>query len=124
LRWRQPRTLEALAPFWVIPRTRFATAFRIPLLPFVATLAPLSIIGLVLLGLLLTWRYRREFSREPIARPTGSETAPLQRWMLTTSLCSVLGMLIALSCGARPAAAAMAGAAGVIVCGPTRPREV
>ena len=44
--------------------------------------------------------------------------------MLTTSLFSVLGMLIALSCGVRLAVAAMARAAGVIVCDATRPREV
>ncbi|MFN7965551.1 MAG: SLC13 family permease [Acidobacteriota bacterium] len=101
-----------------------ATAARIPLLPFAAALAPVSIVGLVGLGGLLSWRYRGAFTRRRIGNRVWPETTARQPWIQVTSLLSVLGMLIALACGARPAAAAMTAAAAVILCGARRPREV
>lgn len=80
----------------------------IPFLSFAWAIAPVSALGLLLAGVLLCAVYR------PLV---------LQKWMFAAALASGVGLLVALSAGANPAAAAMTAAAAVIVAGATRPRE-
>ncbi len=94
----------------------------IPFLPFVAALWPVSAAGLAAGGGLLAWKYRREITSAPLAIPAPRQAAAVSRFMLASGLLSGGGMVVALSLGARPAAAAMAAAAADVLAGATRPR--
>jgi len=98
-------------------------------LPFAAALWPVSAVGLLAGGAILAWIYRREVTSRSIATsiiaPAPSappEGAGVSRWMLVSSLIAGAGMVVALSFGAPPAAAAMAAGAAVVLAGATRPR--
>jgi len=93
----------------------------ISLLPFVARLGPVAVVGLLLDGAILAWLYRRSIDGRPLVVPAPRQRPEVHRWMLTAGLLAGAGMVVALACGARPAAAAMAAAAAVVLAGATRP---
>lgn len=94
----------------------------IGLLSFVTRLWPASAVGLALAAAILVWTYRRQITGRTLVVPPPRATPAPQRWMLVASLASGLGMMVALSLGVNPAAAAMAAAAAAILAGAARPR--
>jgi Na+/H+ antiporter NhaD/arsenite permease-like protein len=95
----------------------------INLIPFVAALWPVSVLGLLLATLLLCWLYRDRITAAPLVVPPPRQLQEVQTWMVTASMLSGAGMVAGLALGVRPAAAAMAAAAAVILAGATRPRH-
>jgi Na+/H+ antiporter NhaD/arsenite permease-like protein len=95
----------------------------IGLVPFARGLWPVAALGLLADGCLLAWLYRGRITRAPLVVPAPRQPQGVQRFMLSASLLAGAGMVVALGLGARPAAAAMAAGAAVILAGATRPRE-
>jgi Na+/H+ antiporter NhaD/arsenite permease-like protein len=94
----------------------------IGLIPFVAGLWPVSLMGLGITAGLLTLAYRTELTGAPLVLPPPRAPRVLQRSMLAAALASGAGMFVALALGVSPAAAAMGAAAAVILAGATRPQ--
>jgi Na+/H+ antiporter NhaD/arsenite permease-like protein len=92
-------------------------------LPFLGTLWPIAAAGLLVDAWLLGWIYRGAITRDPIAAPVSHESPLVQTYLMTASLLSGAGMIVALLFGVRPAAAAMTAAAAVILAGAARPRD-
>ncbi|MBZ5640786.1 MAG: anion transporter [Acidobacteriia bacterium] len=95
----------------------------IRLLPFAASLGPVSAAGLVACAAVLCRLYRREVTGHRLTVPPPRQPAAVQRSMLAASLVAGAGMVAALAMGVEPAAAAMSAAAVVILAGATRPRR-
>ena len=94
----------------------------IPLLSFAGALWPVSAAGLAVCAGLVAWIYRREAPATPLTVPPPLTPPQVQPWLLASGLLSGLGLVVALSLGANPGAAAMTAAAAVILAGATRPR--
>ncbi len=99
-----------------------AVRSRIGFLRFVAALWPVSAAGLAVGGALLAWIHRREITSARLVVPPPRQPARISPWVMASAMVSGAGMVVALSLGARPASAALAAAAVVIVAGATRPR--
>lgn len=95
---------------------------RIGFLEFTGGLWPVSLLGLVVGGAILSWLYRGRLPAMPLELPAGEPGSGTSRWMLVSSLLAGAGMIAALCLGVAPAAAAMAAAAAVVLAGSTRPR--
>jgi Na+/H+ antiporter NhaD/arsenite permease-like protein len=91
--------------------------------PFAGTLWPIAAAGLLLDGLLLSWVHRRTVTGAPLTVPPPRRPVVVQRWMLAASMAAGAGMVGGLVLGARPASAAMAAGAAVVLAGATRPRH-
>ncbi len=99
-------------------------ASQIPFAAFVARLAPVSLIGLVLAWGVLVFVYRREITGTPFPDDISLPWEPIYRPLLRKSLIAVGLMLIAFLAGVPVALAALAAASLLLVTRRIKPQRV
>ncbi|MCM8788030.1 MAG: anion transporter [Candidatus Omnitrophica bacterium] len=97
---------------------------KIPFLEFLRILAPVTIVGLILNFLVISFIYRKEIANKPIVvRENNSSKIQIQKELLFVSLIALALLLVFLCLGFHPPAVAITLACLLILAGAAKPRK-
>jgi Na+/H+ antiporter NhaD/arsenite permease-like protein len=96
---------------------------KIPFLDFLKVLAPVSIIGLILNFLIISFIYRKDIANKPIIVEQNAEKIAIRKELFFVSLIILILLLVLLSLGFSPPGVAITLACVLILAGATKPRK-